>query len=354
MHDDLSATLCSLAPLDVRDVPIYIAMTSDGIPEGVLPRCAFGTFGRMLDIHLREWLTSRGEWHGRGFAIVIDDDKLRATVSPQFHDQAILATAIHELGHALDVDAIDLAEPADAKVCCAALTVSAAMWDQMLLKESSSAADLASRVPAWFTHEAEWIRATAHLAWRAKRQGLPIGLFCLADFARYELSSADDYAAALEPEFQPSGNCSLIELRKQQPPAAFVDLWRSDIKAWYSKQPTDTARDLCAFNLSLFQRNPAMYDPARRSFPGDPEWQQAWTRYEDAEWLCDLFALKIVDGQDVDAKKIALVLDVLNITPEEFEEHINATRYAVERGLVEELPERRLSRMFEEARAALA
>src|SRR5688572_2044811 len=85
---------------DVKDTPIYIV---DDAPPEFDNEIARGWTGSTLDLVLADHLRSRGDWRGRGWAIVLRVPDLLADMQGT---EKILGVVLHEAGHRLDVGTV--------------------------------------------------------------------------------------------------------------------------------------------------------------------------------------------------------------------------------------------------------
>ena len=203
-----------LAP-ELQTVPFYVLAQPAELPTP-LETVAYCIRGR--DIALRDFLRQRGEWKGYGAAIVfVDqiDDRLQ-----------FLGTLLHELGHALPAttwsDTEPTAEERERQIAA-------------VRKWADDPAPHKEREP-WTGHGLQFVRRVLHLHYRSLWHGIAVPLAALnAAGSYYGLSPIWRYLSALGAEpFDLSGK-SFAEIESIKPPAAFVDLFVSDVGEWTHK-----------------------------------------------------------------------------------------------------------------------
>jgi len=200
---------------DLADLPLYLVFASDlaVLSDYIDPSCD-AVCGRHLDLELRSHLESRGQWQGRGAAIIARDD---------VGNGALAGLILHELGHILDAS-LDLSEPESFSHIERLLEISAAVrefWNQ-------SPTDL----PAWFAHEAVWLRNCIHLHARFEAAGMSVPLPLVIP-GHYGISSCWKYHAELGDEPKRLERESFATIRNTKPPREFSDLWCRDIRATF-------------------------------------------------------------------------------------------------------------------------
>ena len=76
-ENETTKLLRKIAPADIGGHPLYLAFSSS-LPRDLRPpESVWGMHSPALDLGLRAWLESRGEWRGRGPAIVVNDLSIR-------------------------------------------------------------------------------------------------------------------------------------------------------------------------------------------------------------------------------------------------------------------------------------
>jgi hypothetical protein len=93
---------------------------------------------------------------------------------------------------------------------------------------------------AWAKHDAPFLRTICHLWARAKQHipGLKPDDLIPSDL--YGLSQIHKYVDALRPELSATGAIEDVVFHSR-PPREFVELWRSDVRAWLAGIPEPTA-----------------------------------------------------------------------------------------------------------------
>lgn len=147
---------------ELRDTPIYLfdACEADDSDLWLRPGQR-GSTSCWLDLRLSEQLKRSGEWAGRGFAALIDSERVA-----NWND--LWGVCIHEAAHYLSAPAqVDTAEPEQA----------AAEISELL----ASLADAVGYTPPATEaeqnhagHGKDFVRAAAHLAYRAANIAAPI------------------------------------------------------------------------------------------------------------------------------------------------------------------------------------
>jgi hypothetical protein len=97
---DAEQLIRRLAPRDLRNTPLYV------VPQSWLPgelrvdRCG-GSTGPVLDLQLEPTLRDRGEWRGRGAAMIVNDEML-ADLPEREQRLYFRSIAVHEAAHILE------------------------------------------------------------------------------------------------------------------------------------------------------------------------------------------------------------------------------------------------------------
>lgn len=220
---DFEATLRSLAPLDLAEVPIYVALVSELGSEDLIPATAGGCTGAAQDLVLRPWLQTQGRYRGRGFSMIIKDSlHCDLELDEEIVEALILKTCVHELAHCLDRG---LPPTGDCNPIEAGLEIAAYRSAVRQNRKDEN------NVP-WLGHGLSWLRITGHLAWRASAAGHFVDMSLAARPDQYGLSLGRQYAQTLDAECAAFVNRSLIELQDFPPPQDFIDLWRADLVRW--------------------------------------------------------------------------------------------------------------------------
>ena len=243
-----------------KAAPFYIIGTSDNPPDGLLPAGASGVSGVDLDLSLQSFIEDGGGWSGRGSAMIIDDTQLKAKAmeaadgdgesAAALSRKAIMCVCLHEQAHILNFAVeCDRGEHAAAETedeAQAASHVSAAAWED---------ADLLARLPEWYAHDGQWLRAAIHLWARATRVRCELPLDWILGCAERELSSEDAYLDAIKGELTRLQDFDLKTILILPPPKAFAELWRRDVQAWFKANQSTAGRlaaYVCAKGINLY------------------------------------------------------------------------------------------------------
>jgi hypothetical protein len=209
------------------ELPACYVLLRSSLPEDrQCMDCLLAFTQPRLDLHYKALLESAGRWHGRGFACVIAEDRCDS-------ERVAVGMVLHEAGHAL-ARAWDYsnAEPLRAdQLLFDSLTCAAAVAD-----ESKTAPP---DCEPFAGHDAAWIRCCAHLTYRARSLGVPLGLADVADTASYGLSPCRDFELALGDEPARCAAMSFRELLATPAPEEFECLWRWNCARW---SPNGSAR----------------------------------------------------------------------------------------------------------------
>jgi hypothetical protein len=219
--------LCrDVAGRDLGGTPLYIVPQSAiewefGNAEG-----CDGYTTPSLDLYLRDHIGPA--WRGRGPCMVINDVVLTAELHPDDVEYVVLAAALHELAHILVRPALYV------KRDC--------VGPDRLLFETLVVADAVKRDgpanrPAYFGHEAPFIRTALHLRHRAEVCGVRIAPALLCAGYGYGLSHAERYAIALGDEPERMTGALLRDILAADPPAAFSRLWKQDLSVYHQRFP---------------------------------------------------------------------------------------------------------------------
>ncbi len=161
-------------------------------------------------------LRARGAWKGRGFATVIDDEKLAALCAGDSdgHYRAGLGIAIHEGGHYV----------ANSAFSDVTRWPTAVRGHMLQMKADRDFQSYWSRTPHGDNHHgAVWARATVHLHHRVN-EFEPIDLkLCLMDYPGFP--DPNDFRLTLGRELKGSRTTPLANLLRQPPPRPFAQLW---------------------------------------------------------------------------------------------------------------------------------
>ena len=183
------------------------------------------------DLVARPYLESIGEWRGRGFAGVFKPA----------HPWNFLATVLHELAHFLSTPKriCELSEiPAtnDSKMLRFdpknnAIEINHEKFRAQLV----SRADPAREIPPWADHGLLFIRALAHLCFRARQFVKFLALDQMYYAKHYGLSDAYIYWLLLEDECAANAEIPVREALAKPAPSFAVHLFARDTRAWDEK-----------------------------------------------------------------------------------------------------------------------
>ena len=98
-------------------------------------------------------------------------------------------------------------------------------------------------------HAWQFIRTAAHCCHRASLAGIDVEPSRVFGDARYGLSPAVDYVAALDVELSTCEDMSFAEILRRKLPEQFARLWQADFMAWLDSADL---RQLSDTNISEF------------------------------------------------------------------------------------------------------
>jgi len=236
----LESLLTAAAPVDG---PLYLCMTSDGVPSDLRDPMTLGYFHPDADLAFRDWLDFQGRWAGRGVAVYLDDEALHREATELAGDDAelrhalyrdrLVSLAVHEIAHVHEGEHGDaLPDTPDEAVRVRGLLAAACSIRQ------------SKRTP-WIQHGPWWIRACLHVAHRVERltgRRVPLSLCLHTD--HYGLSSPWQYSGALADEVEQLAHLPLAEVRQQPMPEQFLELWRADLASYYQANPEKLKPDM--------------------------------------------------------------------------------------------------------------
>jgi len=212
--------------VDLIDTPIYIATATEH--PGLLSWLGGfgGCFGATMDLALREKLEAAGEWAGRGFATIVNDDVIRTTYPAGDFLAAFVAVCTHELCHWLTSEkwwSTRRRKPSmsDATGLLQFYTATHRLDDSPTEHEASGK-------PKWTGHDAQFHRASCHLRERLPEPRFRIMFATMFGGTPYGLSSPYRYLRALESELVDRRGEPIRDILDSEPPAAFTTLWAAD------------------------------------------------------------------------------------------------------------------------------
>jgi hypothetical protein len=222
------------------DVPVVIALGTE-LPNSFRSG-AVGLSDKSLDVAVKPYL----DFDGRRAAVIVDDLVLLQNFAPRPFHTAIrgefLGTVAHEVGHI--VREAWIPSPSDPEDIPARVTARVERFASVGL-----APDNEARREAWFHHDAPWIRSYLHVSHRLERA---LRLPCIPSFHPcYGLSSARKYESALGDEPRRLGHIPLAEISGIRPPEAFIELWKSDVRAWFLSIANPTDADIAMLKIGM-------------------------------------------------------------------------------------------------------
>lgn len=235
--------LREVAPIDLAEKPIYRYEFAELAGSGLkitTGACA-GFTSPLLDVQLEGWLSSRGQFDGRGFFVVIDSDSIIADCqkSGALLSDVVTAVFLHELGHWIEgrryslpaIDElpakmarrIDPLNPDD---------LDAEFAEQKLLEQTTP----------WLGHEWEFVLVCCHLEIRARLHAPPgVNLNFRYAGSHYGLSPKAKYLETVRDEAYDRRDDSLFAILDDGPNSAFARLYLTDMGAWKSRHASPPA-----------------------------------------------------------------------------------------------------------------
>lgn len=251
-RDQAADLIRSIVP-ELADGPLYVVQSDAGGLPSQYRNGFVGLHSPWLDVALSSWLRDRGEWRGRGPAVVVNAPSLRydaerdAGTDQAFADELfqgrLTAVLVHELAHVVE-GPIDRREFPELAAASRQATEAVRRW---------SADNTPPAVP-WQGHGGDWLRLLAHVHHRAERlldRRLPTPWVCGDN---YQLAPYLAYRTALADEPERLRGQTFETIRNTAPPEAFVDLWRNDVRRWFSSftEPTAETTKAVVQGLRLF------------------------------------------------------------------------------------------------------
>lgn len=230
--------LCRRVAPDVATGPFYGVLRPDLPPEYQGGKDGpLALTSRHLDLMLRPTLERQRRWRGRGPAILLDPVAIAADAAarPRASRRRVfpvvaMGVVLHELAHVIDAGPRDdKVEPDPDLIQFGRLTLAADLTGIEPPTNGPGAA-----VP-WRGHEWPFIRIALHLAHRAAEMGAPVTAGDVFDARDYELSATFRYVAALGDDPERLAGRPIAMIGQVPPPAAFVELWQADVRAWMSQ-----------------------------------------------------------------------------------------------------------------------
>lgn len=236
MNDLLRDDLRRLSDMLLPGVAPYWIF-ADELPESAavpVRGWCLGFYNPEFDLVVRDSLLSAGQWRGRAPAIVLDGEATRQSVdgltyySPALESLALhgrlLVTAIHEIGHVVEMPQASIAET---EIPQPALH---AEFSREFVARSARVAE--PEHSDWHQHGPVWLRAVAHGNYRARKAGFELP----PDGGQNHLPTICSTNMSLRDEFETLEHVPLSELAQHRPPADYASTWRFSVNKWLSRQ----------------------------------------------------------------------------------------------------------------------
>jgi len=219
--------LCRVAAgSDLAGAGCYVIDAAD-LPAGTdFAACKARAFtAGNLSRTMEAWLTACGRWTGPGFCTIVQRSEF-----PTYN--AACAIALHELAHHLGY--LALANQVElAHRWGVAVESPAAAW-------SAAFAPIAAPVVPWEGHGLAFIRASLHIAFRARVLHSWLGIEALRVAGpSYGLSTCFEYADAIGDERTERAAEPITTILATEPPAEFTDLFNRDVAAFHAATETE-------------------------------------------------------------------------------------------------------------------
>lgn len=211
--------------LPVNELPEWIALRANYPQAG----CSFTA--PFLDLLTKELLQKRGEWCGRGFAAVLQPPE-------EFHHAIhFLSVCVHEASHfaCLSQGARCVSEET---LFDTAPEVKHFLTPEVWAanrREAETTQIPAQREP-WADHGEKFLRANAHLIYRAHRLGVRLSEGLAAGHHYGLRSHARVYARALGVELVERAGEPLDAILKSEAPGSFSRLWLTETSAYWRRE----------------------------------------------------------------------------------------------------------------------
>jgi hypothetical protein len=215
---------------DVSDRPIYILDAAEWhVPRDVgLSVNAFTA--AMLDLTMAAQLSQRGRWHGRGFATILFPDNIPS------HPRAIAGTILHECAHYLT-----LSDSVREMTIEADIETASAIAAGLFCAAENAAIVSEQRRPPWHHHEADFVRAAGHLAYRYCKRVEGAFPWDLQFSKQYYGTCEMAFMRVLGPELQRMADEPIRVVLREAPPPEFTDLVRC-LTSWWDAEESRTAK----------------------------------------------------------------------------------------------------------------
>jgi hypothetical protein len=202
----------------LMDKPVYIVDAKDVDDERLLSSGWIACTGWLMDLQLRPTLERLGQWRGRGFAMLIRPELLpsgfRFVAGCVLHEYAHFVEDYNEARYRKPIPRWTKAEARKADEFNSAVANFIA----------TSALPAQAELPRWSGHELPFVRAAAHLAYRAGRIFESIKPKHLRSVSPYHVFGSEDQALEACSE-ELDCELPLIELLRTEPPSALVAYW---------------------------------------------------------------------------------------------------------------------------------
>jgi len=236
LRTDCESLCRQCALIDFDGKPLYVVLGSEIIGDKNVERIG-GCTTSLLDILARPSIESRGQWCGRGPALMINEKMMwqiaveqcgttSLPVFPKFKSLC-LSVALHEAAHlAVDGTARQDISPEAAEY------VSTKTLRAFRVALTETTATREERRSDREHHDAKWIRAILHLHHRACATNywplLAMQLDVVADLELYGLSPVWKFERAIGDEPARLIGLSIAEILASEPPGEFSKLYTAD------------------------------------------------------------------------------------------------------------------------------
>lgn len=205
-----------VAPDDVAGLPIYL-VDADVVRSHDERLCGpshcIGWTSPACDLLLHSYLTSVGQWQGRGFACVVHSNEI--TSMPN-----ILGVVLHELAHGLDAGLPTSTEVTDEDKPYT-------KPEMLQLREYFRDEQSRKLLPPWHDHSERFVRSCCHLAWRAGQVFESVRPNHLSFASNYHPLPYNELAfmRSLEHELKARSTEPIKAIIESDAPRVFVDRW---------------------------------------------------------------------------------------------------------------------------------
>ncbi len=215
-----AAAVCrTVASRDLAGLPLYIMLQSEVADVMGPENFSDGYTTANLDMNLRSVIGDA--WLGRGPCMVLNDVAIADDHFPEDVDIVAMSTVLHELAHILDRPVpVELQTlPSEDRIEFETMVITYAVRHEY------------RPLPvAYHGHEDQFIRIALHLHHRAAMAGVETIPAILCAGWRYGLSHVHRYMDALGDEPAAMTDMMFQDIVRAPPPAAFTNLWLSDVR----------------------------------------------------------------------------------------------------------------------------